>query len=129
MFEPDRKEVAAREFYETLFRLSPDLRTLFPDEMSEQSRKFAATLVVTINSLSDWEAFRPVIEALARRHVSYGVQAEHYELVKRALAATLKSVSATPEEMSIWMKVYQILADHMVSTAYPEDRGAKNAVR
>ncbi|MEM6323962.1 MAG: globin domain-containing protein [Pseudomonadota bacterium] len=116
----ESREAAATSFYETLFVQCPELRAMFPKEMSEMARKFSATLVIAINSLNDWEALRPVIEALARRHLSYGVQLDHYALVRRALMASLERISATHAEVAVWARVYDHLAEHMIATAYPE---------
>lgn len=114
-----QKESAAEAFYQTLFEMAPEVRAMFPSQMTDQSRKFAATLIVAINSLSDWNALRPVIEALSRRHLNYGVAPDHYAIVGRALMKTLKQFGASSEELEVWSKVYEKLADHMITTAYP----------
>lgn len=111
-------EATAAFFYETLFELSPELRSLFTGRHSDQARKFAATLVVAINSLGDWEALAPVVEALARRHLAYGVMPDHYQKVGIALISTLKSLNVTPEELELWGAVYSKLSKHMIETAY-----------
>ncbi len=118
----DCSELAAQTFYETLFEMAPEVRSLFPSQMSDQSRKFAATLIVAINSLSDWNALRPVIEALSRRHLNYGVAAHHYETVGKALMKTLTQFDASPAELTVWREVYQKLSNHMVATAYPAEQ-------
>jgi nitric oxide dioxygenase len=115
-------ERAANEFYATLFRLSPELRHLFPAQMTGQARKFAATLLVAINSLENWNALAPVVEALARRHLSYGVERDHYAMVGRALIATLQNFEATTEELEAWTLTYTALSSHMIATAYPETK-------
>lgn len=115
----DSKEAAAATFYDTLFQQSPELRALFPEQMTDQSRKFAATLAVAVNSLADWEALRPIVEALARRHLTYGVKPEHYETVGHALITTLQNYGARDRDIVVWEKVYGMLSDHMKATAYP----------
>jgi len=117
---PQHKVDAAHTFYKTLFELSPELRDLFPSDLSDQVRKFSATLVIAINSLNDWQALQPVVEAIARRHVSYGVTKEHYGLVRHALVVTLNKLAASEEELEIWGRVYDRLARHMIETAHPE---------
>lgn len=112
-------EEAAVTFYNTLFEQCPEVRSLFPDQMSGQARKFAATLIVAINSLSDWDSIVRVIEALARRHIGYGVAPEHYDVVGKALITTLQKYDATPEELALWTTVYGRLSSHMIRTAYP----------
>ncbi len=115
----ESKESSAASFYANLFEAAPELRKLFPDLMVEQERKFAATLVVVVNSMMDWTSLQPVIEALARRHVSYGVTADHYKTVETALMKTVQSLGANEDDLAVWRKTYGFLADHMIATAYP----------
>ena len=115
----ESKKDASNMFYDTLFEQSPDLRGLFPAQMTDQARKFSATLVVAVNSLSNWKALQPIIEALARRHLTYGVTMEHYDVVGKALVETLRKLGTSSADIAIWTKVYALLADHMKATAYP----------
>jgi nitric oxide dioxygenase len=118
LLKREQSAAAAAKFYDTLFEMSPDLRPLFPEQMTGQERKFAATLAIAVNSLSDWDALVPVIEALARRHLTYGVEASHYSDVAAALIATLQAYDATEQQLEAWTRVYGKLADHMIATAY-----------
>ena len=88
--------------------------------MSEQARKFSATLVVAVNSLTDWEALQPSVEALARRHLTYGVELDHYEMVGTALQTALNRVGASADVCAAWRRVYGLLSEHMIATAYPQ---------
>lgn len=115
----ESNEDAAVVFYETLFEQSPELRDLFPAQMTDQARKFSATLIVAVNFLADWQSLKPIIETLARRHLAYGVKFEHYELVGQALIATLQKFGTSPNDIAVWRKIYAILSDHMKATAYP----------
>src|SRR5260221_9355296 len=69
---------AAALFYGRLFEIAPDIRPLFRGDMAEQGRKLMATLAVVVNGLADLESILPAASALAKKHVSYGVRAEHY---------------------------------------------------
>src|SRR5258708_34803215 len=69
---------AAALFYGRLFEIAPDVRPLFRGDMAEQGRKLMATLGVVVNGLTDLESILPAASALAKKHVSYGVRAEHY---------------------------------------------------
>lgn len=119
LFDRTQNVQAAATFYETLFKLHPELRGFFPDQMADQSRKFAATLAISVHSLSDWEAFKPVLEALARRHLNYGVTVEHYGAVGTALIQTLNDLGCDPAQIDAWCYVYGVLSEHMIATAYP----------
>ncbi|MEO9895758.1 MAG: globin domain-containing protein [Paracoccaceae bacterium] len=115
----DSRDSAAAAFYGNLFEKVPEVRSMFPDEISDQERKFAATLVVIVSSITNWDALKPVVEALARRHVTYGVKAEHYGIVGTILIETLHRLGASEKDITIWEKVYGFLSDHMIATAYP----------
>ncbi|MFK7765524.1 MAG: globin domain-containing protein [Roseobacter sp.] len=115
----ESKEASAATFYAKLFDRAPELREMFPDQMVDQERKFAAALVVVVSSIVNLGTLRPVVEALARRHVSYGVTVDHFQTVEAALLATLEEQGATKEELALWRKIYRFLADHMIATAYP----------
>ena len=49
-------------------------------------------LGMVIKGLGDLGCLIPKITALAQRHVGYGVQLSHYELLGRALLGTLEQV-------------------------------------
>lgn len=71
-------DTAAALFYHRLFELAPDVRALFPEDMREQRRNLMQMLNVTVNGLSNLDRLVPMVEALGRRHVNYGVQQPHY---------------------------------------------------
>jgi hemoglobin-like flavoprotein len=84
-------DTAARLFYERLFELEPDLRSLFGrTDMDEQRRKLLQMLALAVASLDRLETLRPALEALGRRHLGYGVEDRHYDLVGAALLWTLE---------------------------------------
>src|SRR5882672_5234113 len=88
---------AAALFYGRLFEIAPDVRPLFRGDMAEQGRKLMATLAVVVNGLTDLESILPAASALAKKHVTYGVRAEHYGPVGVAL---LRSEEHTSELQS-----------------------------
>jgi len=78
-------ETMAMVFYGRLFELDPSLRALFNVPLSEQSRKLLDTLKVAIEAVDHFETLRPRLAELGRKHVSYGTQPHHYEVVNDAL--------------------------------------------
>ena len=81
---------AAALFYGRLFEMAPETRALFCDDMGRQGRKLIAALATVVSSLSDFDAIVRIARELAKRHVAYGVQPEHYALVGSALLWTLE---------------------------------------
>jgi hemoglobin-like flavoprotein len=69
---------AAEIFYSRLFELAPAVKPLFRGDMVEQRRKLVAALAVVVGGLSDLPRVLPAAGALAKRHVGYGAQPEHY---------------------------------------------------
>ena len=109
-------DVAAQLFYTRLFTLDPSLKPMFKGEMREQGRKLIAMISVAVNGLSRIETLVPVIEALGRRHVGYGVKDHHYATVAEALLWTLEQGMGeefTPEVKQAWTEAYGLLAATM----------------
>ncbi len=112
---------AAVMFYDRLFDVAPQVKAMFPADMTEQRKKLMATLAVVVNGLSDLPSILPVASALATRHVAYGVKPEHYPVVGAALLWTLEKglgSAWTPEVASAWMAAYGTLSDFMIGQAY-----------
>lgn len=114
-------EQAAVLFYDRLFEMAPSVRTMFPDNMSEQRKKLMATLTVVVTGLSNLDAILPAASALAQRHVAYGAKPEHYPVVGAALLWTLEKGldrAWTPEVAAAWTEAYGVLSNFMISEAY-----------
>lgn len=112
---------AAALFYGRLFETAPELRPLFKGDMTEQGRKLIATLAVVVNGLRAPEAILPAAQSLARKHVGYGVQPEHYAPVGAALLWTLGQGLGdgfTAEVEAAWAAAYGLLSGVMIDAAY-----------
>jgi hemoglobin-like flavoprotein len=121
-------EPAAVLFYGRLFEIAPEVKPLFRGDMTEQGRKLMATLAVVVNGLSNLESILPAASALARKHVAYGVKAEHYGPVGVALIWTLErglGAEWTPELAAAWTAAYTTLSGYMVSEAYGRREAAE----
>src|SRR3977135_3243705 len=70
-------ETAAVLFYDRLFEIAPQVKAMFPADMTEQRKKLMATLAVVVNGLSNLASILPAASALAKRHVSYGAKPAH----------------------------------------------------
>lgn len=107
---------AAALFYHRLFKLDPELRPLFNSNMEEQGRKLMQTLSLAVGALKKLEALEPVLVEMGKRHLQYGVKAEHYETVGSALLWTLEQGLAedfTGEVRAAWLKVYEVVSSTM----------------
>jgi nitric oxide dioxygenase len=114
-------EKVAELFYGRLFEIAPQVRAMFPDDMTEQRKKLMATLAIVVNGLNNLDTILPAASALAKRHVSYGAEAAHYPVVGQALLWTLEQglgPSWTPEVAAAWTGAYTTLSGFMISEAY-----------
>lgn len=119
---------AAGMFYDRLFRIAPQLKALFPADMTEQRRKLMATLAIVVAGLSNLESILPAASALATRHVAYGARAEHYPLVGAALLWTLETALGdawTGDVAEAWTAAYTLLSGAMINQAYGRPQAAE----
>ncbi|HXB76157.1 MAG TPA: globin family protein [Bradyrhizobium sp.] len=119
---------AAVIFYDRLFEIAPQVRSLFPSDMEEQRGKLMATLTAVIGGLTNLPLILPAASALARRHVSYGARAEHYPVVGAALLWTLEKGLGegwTPDVADAWKAAYATLSGFMISEAYGSPQAAE----
>lgn len=122
---------AADLFYDRLFTIAPEVRPLFPDDLSEQKKKLMQMLGTAITNLHQVEKILPAIEDLGKRHVAYGVTPKHYEPVGAALLWTLEQglgPDFTPPVKAAWTQTYTTVAAVMTKAAesvavQPEKKG------
>jgi hemoglobin-like flavoprotein len=111
---------AADLFYGRLFEIAPQVRAMFPDDLSEQKKKLMAMLGAAVGGLSHFDTLVPAVQALGRRHSGYGVTAAHYTPVGAALLWTLQQglgEAFTPEVKDAWATAYIILSTTMIDAA------------
>jgi nitric oxide dioxygenase len=114
-------EQAAALFYGRLFEIAPETKPLFKGDMTEQGRKLMATLAVVVNGLANIDSILPAASALAKRHVGYGIEPQHYAPVGEALLWTLErglGSGWTPELAAAWTAAYTTLSQFMIGEAY-----------
>jgi hemoglobin-like flavoprotein len=114
------QDVVAGLFYDRLFIIAPELRRLFPDDLTAQKRKLMALLSTCVGKLQYFSTFAPVVKGLGARHVAYGANTEHYAIVGEALMWALKQGlggAFTPEIRAAWTKVYEVIAATMQAGA------------
>ena len=111
---------AADLFYGRLFEIAPDVRAMFPDDLSGQKKKLMAMLGTAVAGLNRLDTLMPAVQALGRRHGGYGVKAQHYASVGSALLWTLEKglgEAFTPEVRDAWATTYIVLSTTMMNAA------------
>ena len=87
-----------------------------------------ATLAAVVSGLSNLEAILPVASALAKKHVAYGVRAEHYGPAGVALLWTLEhglGAEWTSDLAAAWTAAYTMLSEYMIDEAYGRREAAE----
>ena len=108
--------IAAMIFYRNLFTLDPSLRSLFHTTIELQGRKFMDSLEYTVASLENPRTLIPALEAMGRRHVTYGTKPGHYATIVKALLQTLDEClekEFTPEVETAWRRALELVAETM----------------
>ncbi|HSG51150.1 MAG TPA: globin domain-containing protein, partial [Rheinheimera sp.] len=108
-------------FYAKLFEYDPALKKLFRGDLKKQGQMLMSTLKAAVDGLDDVPALARVLQALAKRHLDYGVKVDDYTPVGNALLYTLHKGLGdgfTPEVRQAWVNVYGIIANVMRSAAY-----------
>ena len=112
------RETAAELFYARLFEVAPEVKPLFKGDMKVQGAKLMAAIAMVVGSLDRLDAVIDQVRNLARRHVGYGVKAEHYAVVGAALLWTLQQGLGdgfTPEVRDAWGAAYGTLSSAMIA--------------
>ena len=119
---------AAVLFYDRLFEVAPQVRSMFPADMAEQRRKLMMTLAAVVSGLGDLASILPAASALAKRHVAYGAKAEHYPVVGAALLWALEKGLGdgwTSAVADAWTTADGTLSGIMISEAYGNTQAAE----
>jgi hemoglobin-like flavoprotein len=114
-------EDVIRRFYELLFAEAPELRALFVRSTPNgQAQKFKETLYLIADHLEDEPWLDATLKRLGERHIDYGVTAEMYDPVARALVATLADALGaewTEDVELAWVRAYAFVRDRMLKRA------------
>lgn len=117
---PQADAVAAL-FYQQLFVLDPALKALFRSDPARQGERLMQMIGQAVAMLDRPAALLPVLHALGRRHVAYGVRASHYPVVGQALLDTLAlglGEAFGEAERAAWTGVYGLIAKSMQEDLY-----------
>jgi len=108
LLAPRADELADR-FYDRLFTKYPQVRPMFPDDVSEQKKKLVAALAMIVGNLRKPEALGQAVADLGIRHIDYGVTRDQYPVVGENLLATLAELAGdawNPELEQAWADAY-----------------------
>ena len=112
------RALAAR-FYTELFAAAPQLRGLFPMDLTSLQGHFEAALALVIRNLEEMRTLEQPLRDLGAQHVRWGAKPEDYVLVREALirAIRLSSSSWTDIVEKDWRSAITAIAVPMLQGA------------
>ena len=102
-------------FYSHLFRINPSLTHIFNGGVTMLNRKFNSMLS-TFKSVHDLHKISAALEGMAKRHIAYHAEVQHFEDFNQALLHALEDMeqeSFTAELREAWETVFQEVSSIM----------------
>jgi hemoglobin-like flavoprotein len=92
LLAPRAQELSDR-FYAKLFVQHPEVRPMFPRDMSGQKQKLIASLSLVVKNLQKPENLREPLLEMGKRHVDYGTLPEQYPVVRGVLVSVMADMA------------------------------------
>ena len=106
-----------------LFERSPELRELFPEEMTQLKHQFARMIGWLVAHLHEPQKLRIALVDLGRRHKEYSVRPDHFRVMCEVLVEVFATICADDWNEEIardWRQTFDLMTDHMMR-AYPSE--------
>ena len=110
-------ETLTRHFYARMFRENPEVQAFFNpahQQAGTQQRALAGAICAYAQHVDNPAALADAVELIAQKHVSLGIQPQHYPIVGANLLASIQEVLGIDESSEIidaWAAAYGALAD------------------
>ena len=111
-----RGEDVTRHFYGIMLSEHPELKAFFNEAhqaQGTQARALAGAVLAYASHIDRLEALAPALPRIVQKHVSLGVQPEHYPIVGACLLRAIREVLgdvATDDILAAWAEAYGSLA-------------------
>lgn len=118
-------------FYERLFAAAPEVRRLFPEDLTRLRAHFHAALALVVHNLDDVEVLGQSLRDLGVQHVHWGAQPGHYFIVREALVTALKELSGDDWSAELdqdWRDAIGTIASYMLQGAAVEAATVAEAI-
>lgn len=107
-------------FYSNLFKKYPQVRSMFPKDMTDQKKHLAAAIGLVVKHADNLGAIEKPLQEMGQRHVGYKVTPEQYPLVRETLMDSLAQVAGkafTPQLRGDWSAAVNAVAGVMLEGA------------
>jgi hemoglobin-like flavoprotein len=88
-----RPRTLAARFYMELFAVAPNLRPLFPADLTSLQGHFEAAVALVVRNLDDMKVLHESLRELGAQHVHWGARPEDYVTAREALVSAIGSLS------------------------------------
>lgn len=115
-------ETLTRRFYENMFSNNPEVKRFFNpahQKSGTQQRALAGAICAYAANIDNPSALAGAVDLIAHKHVSLGIEPEHYPIVGSNLILSIKEVlgeAANDEVIEAWTAAYgqlvEIFVDH-----------------
>jgi nitric oxide dioxygenase len=115
-----RGEEITQHFYRTMLSEHPELKAFFNEAhqvQGTQARALAGAVLAYASHIDRLEALAPALPRIVQKHVSLGVQPEHYPIVGSCLLRAIREVLgelASDEIIAAWAEAYGALAQLLI---------------
>jgi hemoglobin-like flavoprotein len=112
----------AERFYERLFARAPQVRPMFPADMTKQREKFAQMLEQVIANLRSADDLSGPLRELGARHVDYGAKPVHYQVVIEEMVGAMRDCGGaafTAEDAEDWHLALRVISERMIGGPLP----------
>ena len=116
----ENAEALTRLFYQRMFEGDPQVKAYFNEanqHKGEQQQALAGAVVAYATNIEDPSVLGSAVELIAHKHVSLGIQPDHYPIVGKHLLGAIKELLgdlATDKLINAWAEAYGQLADIMI---------------
>ena len=111
--------VLAGRFYTELFAAAPQLRSLFPPDLTSLQGHFEAALALVVRNLEEMSTLEQALRDLGAQHVHWGAKPEDYVIVRESLIRAIRrSVPAWDDTLEAdWRRAITAIAVPMLQGA------------
>ncbi|MHC4909785.1 MAG: globin domain-containing protein [Planctomycetota bacterium] len=120
-----RGEELMERFFDKLFGERPELRPLFPEDLTELRSHLLASIVLVMENISDPGSLKAPLQQLGARHEAYGAVGEHYPIFRNTLIATMNEMAGaawTTGHTDAWTAMLNLVGEVMLSGYAGEER-------